>query len=160
MIKNYYIGIDPGKSGGVCVLNKFGSIEYMSKCPNTETEMSYLLEYPSSNPEKLDQNGFAIIEKVHSFKGQGVVSTFTFGKNYGTWLGILSALKIPHKEEAPQKWMKHFGSMPKEKKDRKNHLKRLAQQRYPNEKITLNIADAVMIALYNYETYNKLKESE
>ena len=42
--------------------------------------------------------------------------------------------------------MKHFGTMPKDKKDRKNHLKHLAQQRFPSVKITLATADAILLA--------------
>ncbi len=150
---NWYGGIDPGYSGGICVLNKFGQVEYICKCPNTEREMVDLLNYPlpEPTPEELDLNGFVIIEGAHSFPNQGVSSTFKFGMNYGVWIGILSALKIPYMIVSPQKWMKTFGSMPKEKKDRKNHLKRLAQHRFPSEKITLATSDAVMIALYNYE---------
>ncbi len=147
---NWYGGIDPGYSGGICVLNKFGQVEYIYKCPDTEHEMAYYLNYPTESGE-LDTNGFVVIEGAHSFPNQGVSSTFKFGMNYGTWLGILSALKIPYMIVSPQKWMKHFGSMPKEKKDRKNHLKRIGQQRFPNEKTTLATSDAVLIALYNYE---------
>ena len=44
--------------------------------------------------------------------------------------------------------MKHYGSMPKEKKDRKNHLKHLGQQRFPNIKITLKTSDAILLANY------------
>ena len=72
--------------------------------------------------------------------------------NYGEWLGILATLKIPYIQVTPSKWMKHFGSMPKIKKDRKNHLKHLAQQRFPDVDITLATADAILIANYLKET--------
>jgi len=42
--------------------------------------------------------------------------------------------------------------MPKERKDRKNHIKHLAQQRYPDVKITLATSDAMLIANYLKET--------
>jgi len=48
--------------------------------------------------------------------------------------------------------MKHYGSMPKDKTPRKNHLKHLAQQRFPKEKITLKTADAILLAVYGLET--------
>lgn len=157
---DWYGGIDPGKSGGVCILDKEGKIKFLFKCPDNEIEMANSLNNLLQSDNLFFADCFIIIEKVWAFKGQGVTSCFTFGKNFGTWLGILAALKLPHMEVPPQKWMKHYGNMPKDKKDRKNHIKRLVQQRYPNEKITLNTADAVLIALYNYETYNKLKESD
>jgi hypothetical protein len=146
-----YIGIDPGESGGVCILDKNGNVVSIEKCGDTELEMSNILKKYSR------ELCVGMLEKVHAFPGQGVVSVFSFGKNFGTWLGILSALEIPYYEVTPQKWMKYFGSMPKDKKDRKNHLKRMAQQRFPKEKITLITADAVMLAVYCYE--NELKSN-
>ena len=89
---------------------------------------------------------FCVIEKVHSMPKQGVVSTFTFGKNYGQWLGILASNGVPYKEVTPQTWMKYYGAMPKDKPKRKKYLKHLAQSLYPNIKITLKTADAVLIA--------------
>ncbi len=158
---DWYGGIDPGKGGGICILDKEGKIKFLSKFLDTEVEMaSWLNDILESNDFSLTYSLFINIEKVWAFPGQGVSSCFNFGKNFGTWLGILAALKISHKEVPPQRWMKHHGAMPKDKKDRKNHIKRLAMQRYPNEKITLATADAVLIALYNYETYNKQTESE
>ena len=49
--------------------------------------------------------------------------------------------------------MKHYGSMPKEKKDRKNYLKQLAQQMYPDHKVTLYNADAILLANYIKKTH-------
>ncbi len=102
-----------------------------------------------------DIQKFAIIESVHSMPKQGVKSVFTFGKGYGQWLGILASHEIPYTQVSPQKWMKFYGSLPKEKKDRKNHLKHLAQQRFPNLNITLATADAVLLANYLKETKKK-----
>ena len=141
------IGIDPGVSGGVALINGNDSID-VYPCPDTVGEMADLL----LEVDLLDYKTRAVIEAVHSFPGQGVSSTFKFGMNYGQWLGILAALEIPYIQVTPHKWMKHYGSMPKEKKDRKNHLKHLAQQRFPKEKITLKTADAILLAVYGMET--------
>lgn len=48
----------------------------------------------------------AIVEKVHSMPGQGVASTFKFGKGYGSLLGILAGLSIPVELVTPQAWKK------------------------------------------------------
>ena len=140
-----YIGIDPGKAGGICFLmddeiNTF-------KCPATTHDMAEELILA-----KDIRKCTAVVERVHSFPGQGVASTFNFGYNYGVWLGILSALHIPYQLCLPRKWMKFYGSMPKEKKDRKNHLKQLAQQMYPDHKVTLYNADAILLANYLKKT--------
>ena len=79
---------------------------------------------------------------------QGVKSVFTFGEGYGKWLGILAAHKIPYTQVTPKKWQKHYGALSKEKKERKNQLKHLAQQRFPEIKITLATADAILLANY------------
>ena len=144
---NVFIGIDPGKSGGVSATT--GSISVCGKCPNTPQDMVRLLRTMS----ELGDRPMCIIEAVHSMPKQGVVSTFTFGTNYGQWLGILSTLGIPYIQVSPQKWMKTYGVMPKVKKDRKNHLKHLAQQRYPDLDVTLATCDAVLLAHYCFVTY-------
>ena len=77
-------------------------------------------------------------------------SMFTFGTNYGMHLGLLASNKIPYIKSTPPVWMKSFSSMPRHKRARKNHIKQLAQQLYPNtdKPITLATSDAVLIAHY------------
>jgi len=140
-----YIGIDPGKAGGICFLMDDDIKTF--KCPATTHDMAEELILA-----KDIRKCTAVVERVHSFPGQGVASTFNFGYNYGVWLGILSALHIPYQLCLPRKWMKFYGSMPKEKKDRKNHLKQLAQQMYPDHKVTLYNADAILLANYLKKT--------
>ena len=148
MSNRIFIGIDPGIAGGIAFL--YEDTYYAKKCPNTVQDMAdevrLLKEMAGDIPV------FAMIEKVHSMPKQGVKSVFTFGMNYGEWLGILASYNIPYLQITPHKWQKHFGTQPKDKKDRKNNLKHLAQQRYPDLKITHAIADAMLIATYLKET--------
>lgn len=46
------------------------------------------------------------VEKVHAMPGQGVTSTFTFGKNFGGLLGAIAALSFPYRLVTPQAWKK------------------------------------------------------
>ena len=148
MDNRIFIGIDPGKSGGIGVI--YNDKYYVRPCPNTISEMAdELILIKEMAP---DIPMYAAIELVHSMPKQGVKSVWTFGKNYGQWLGILATLKIPYIEVTPHKWMKYFGTPKTSKKERKNHLKHLAQQRYPEIKITLKVADAMLIATYLRET--------
>ena len=146
---NLFIGIDPGKSGGVCAVS--GDMSICSKCPATIADMVALMKALLD----IDSRPMCIIEAVHSMPGQGVVSTFTFGTNYGQWIGILASLGVPYIQVTPAKWMSTYGSRPKGKTERKNHLKHLAQQRYPQLSITLATADAVLIAHYCLVTYKQ-----
>ena len=88
---------------------------------------------------------------------QGVKSMFTFGENYGHWVGVLAALKIPYNLITPIVWMKHYSPIPKDKKDRKNYLKSVAQRLYPDSHITLATADAILIAHYLMEAANPIR---
>ena len=148
MENRVFIGIDPGINGGIAII--YNDVYTVKKCPNTVQEMANELIALKDQAPNLPM--YCVIEKVHSFPGNSGRSMFTFGNNYGQWLGILATLKIPYTEVIPSKWMKHFGTMKKNKKDRKNHLKHLAQQRYPEVKITLATADAMLIAHYLKET--------
>ena len=143
-----FIGIDPGKAGGLAFL--YNDSYHVIKCPNTVQEMANKLI--QLNEIAVDVSIYAIIEHVHSFPGNSGRSMFTFGQGYGQWLGILATLKIPYITVTPHKWMKHYPAIPKDKKERKNHLKNLAQQRFPDAKITLATADAMLIANYLRET--------
>ena len=51
-------------------------------------------------------------EKSQSMPGQGVASTFQFGVGFGTILGILAALRLPHTLVHPKTWCKvmHSGT--------------------------------------------------
>tara|TARA_R100001463_G_scaffold6332_1_gene20838 strand:+ start:3373 stop:3711 length:339 start_codon:yes stop_codon:yes gene_type:complete len=102
------------------------------------------------------KNTIAIIEAVHSFPGQGVASTFKFGNNYGQWQGILSALKIPYILVSPQKWMKMYQPLPKNKTERKRRLKEIALEYHPDIKVTLDTSDAIVMAYYLKETNENL----
>ena len=137
------IGIDPGKSGGI-VFIKNHSVANAFKCPETPRDIVSLIRHETKGFRKKR----AMIEKVHSMPRDGVVSAFSFGCNYGTWLGILSAMNIPFQQVSPQKWQKYYGKLPKEKKSRKHKLKQLAFDLYPGAKNTLATADAILIGHY------------
>ena len=148
MENRVFIGIDPGISGGIAII--YNDAYSVTKCPNTIQEMADVLITLKDQAPNLPM--YCIIEKVHSMPGNSGRSMFTFGCNYGQWLGILATLRIPYVEVTPNKWVSFYGSRPKDKKDRKNHLKHLAQQRYPDVKITLATSDAMLIAHYLKET--------
>ena len=148
MENRLFIGIDPGIKGGIAFI--YDDDYHVKNTPNTVQEMAQTL---------IDMKGIApntptycCIEAVHSMPGNSGRSMFTFGTNYGQWMGILATLHIPYVLVTPHKWMSWYGSRPKNRKDRKNHLKNLAQQRFPNAKITLGTADAMLIANYLRET--------
>ena len=149
MANRVFIGIDPGVSGGIAII--YNDTYSVKKCPNTVSEMAQVIARLNGS-DVADIPKYAIVERVHSFPGNSARSMFNFGTNYGQWLGILATLKIPYILVTPHRWMQHYGSRPRDKKDRKNHLKALAQQRFPDASITLATSDAILICNYLKET--------
>lgn len=98
------IGIDPGKSGAAAIITTGDRPAPVTVADWTgEADMTCMLK----DVWLLHDVRLSVVEEVHSMPGQGVVSTFSFGKNYGWWLGLLAGLGIPTITVRPQTWMKH-----------------------------------------------------
>lgn len=141
------VGIDPGKTGAATFLSDSGDIvDVVEYAKNTEREIADAFGEHFAGTKK------AFIEKVASHPGQGVVSVFTFGSNYGFWRGLLTALKIPYETVTPGKWQRSLGCL---SKGDKNVTKAKAQQLYPHRKITHATADSILIAEYGRRVMGK-----
>lgn len=135
-----YIGVDPGKTGAVAILDDKGN--YINVLDFGQGGlMSALIDYAPVVK-------FAYLEKVHSMPGQGVVSTFSFGENFGWWQGVLGSLGIPYTTIRPQDWMKKY-SLQKSSASDKPGLE-VARSLFPEAPLCLkkhhNRADALLIA--------------
>ena len=154
-----FIGIDPGKNGGVGVINDIDRYkDYISfRCPKTSQEMA--MKLMSAIPEKVSLTDVSVyIEHVHAMPGNGVVSMFSFGQNLGQWEGILGSFELDVQYVSPRTWMNHYDCKPNmDKKERKRYLRGIAEKLFPNIKMTFNISDAVLIANYAKEIYFKNK---
>lgn len=91
------------------------------------------------------------IEKVAAMLGQGVSSTFTFGKAYGTILGIIQTLEIPRHYIMPGKWKKHYGLDKDKEKSRKRIIDLFPSSPHFKRKKDHQRAEASLIALYGAE---------
>jgi len=134
------IGIDPGKSGGIAVVDDCaGAVAF--KLDTTERDVwDTLLECRDNLNASV-----AFIEKVNAFPKQGVSSTFKFGKSYGMLIGMLVALKVRFEYVPPGVWQRNLSCL---SKGDKNVTKAKAQELFPSLKITHAIADALLIAEY------------
>jgi hypothetical protein len=167
----YFIGIDPGKSGGIAVIKTDNNIIPLKcgayKMPGTERDI-----YLFFNTICKEENVFACIEFVSAMPKQGVSSTFNFGRNYGFLRGMLVANSLSFREVTPQTWQKNMSVIKKRHKNArgeiivesntlfKNRLKQKAQNLYPNVKMTLATCDAVLIAEYLRLMYLNLRKEE
>jgi len=158
-----YVGIDPGKNGGIAWVDTIGIAGALTM-PQTVADVwtqIKLLQWPN-DPERFSPSKvFVLMEKQHAFPGQGAQSGFTFAVGYGVLLGCLAAAKLPHDLVPPQRWQKVFG-LPSLKKAgtitvKKNAHKAVAQRLFPGLKVTHATADALLIAAYCRMTYGEKK---
>jgi hypothetical protein len=148
-----YIGIDPGKQGGLVLIGDDGGVGY-SVMPATDLDLWRWFQ--AWNLE----GAVAVIEKVHAFPAQGRSSCFEFGRGYGALRMALTAACIPFETVGPRVWQPAVGVPSKKGEPKKAHKERLrakAQELFPSLLIwtephtkekQLAIADALLIAWY------------
>ena len=147
-----YIGIDPGKSGGIMVIDETGEATAY-KCPEKVLDMSILFKLIIGHtaPDNVE----LLMERVWARPGNAVRAAFTYGVNYGQWLGIAASHEIKMYTVLPNNWIKWVGcpkALPVA--DRKRWLKAKAKELYPElNKVTLATADAILITHYGKEEY-------
>lgn len=144
--KTLYIGIDPGKQGGISAITATGEPFSADKMPESAADLIATLRHIQECCDVCH----ARLERVHSSPQMGVVSAFTFGQGYGRIEASLTALQIPHDIVRPQQWQKELGCM---SKGDKNVTKTRAQSLFPAWKITHAIADSLLIAEYCRRAY-------
>lgn len=107
-----YIGIDPGKNGGIAVINdKFPKPVNIMVYKYSDDDLIDVIDVctrGSAIAVHRDEEIKCVLEKVNAMPGQGVVSMFNFGQNFGFIQGVLKAYEIPFELVPPQKWKKEF----------------------------------------------------
>lgn len=94
----YFIGIDPGKTGGLAFIHT--DPYEIHVCPmGSLPDVANLLQ-------QYTQAAICFIEKAQAMPKQGVSSMFNYGVGYGELLGALTVLKIPFVCVPPQTWTK------------------------------------------------------
>lgn len=112
-----FIGIDPGLTGGIAALDDDGIILMVDRMPVMPSpiagrkmvdgrHLAAVLRGLRQSSE-LGTRALAAVEQVGAMPKQSPVSMFAFGQTYGTALGVLGALNVPHQFVQPQKWQKH-----------------------------------------------------
>ncbi len=109
------IGIDPGASGAIVVLEDDTPIEWtlmptVKVGSASRVNASALADFICGS--EVDH---VYVELVGAMPGQGVTSMFNFGHSTGTVMGVLGALGVPHTLVTPQAWKKAAGLIGKDK---------------------------------------------
>lgn len=134
-----FIGIDPGQSGGIAVLDEQGYVIDAFKMP---TSNRLLLDAVSGILED-EHETEAVLEFVRSSPVMGQRAAFTFGWGLGGLEMALEAYCIPYSVVVPRKWQAGLG-IGKTGGD-KNITKAKAVALFPGVTVTHAIADALLI---------------
>ena len=149
------IGIDPGLSGGIAILDDlkvfdFFDMPIMSEGKKNENQLNSAQLVNIIKKHIVSANTFVIVEQVSAMPGQGVTSMFNFGQTFGSIKGICAALNLPIFYVRPAKWKKHFELI----NSSKDASRTKVIEMYPSisdrltRKKDVNKADAILIARY------------
>jgi crossover junction endodeoxyribonuclease RuvC len=148
-----FIGIDPGITGAVAIINSSTIQLIDSPIVQIKTKKKPDVAGYYQILKQFTEDSTVIVEEVHAMPGQGGVSGFNFGTAFGIWIGILAALEIPYELVSPQRWKRQMGV-----KGDKDESRTVALQLFPHLANQLNLkkhhnrADALLIAEYNHRT--------
>ena len=154
------IGIDPGLSGAIAVLEnnkvlKIFDIPVMSEGKKNKRQLnSALLVSLLRENIRNDEEIAVVVEQVNAMPGQGVTSMFNFGQTFGAIKGVCAALELPIFFVRPSKWKKHFELI----NSSKDSSRTKAIEMYPSlsnnlsKKKDVNKSDAILIARFYSDT--------
>ena len=154
------IGIDPGLSGAIAVLEnhivkKIFDMPVMSEGKKNKRQLNsaQLVELIKQNIKNKEETAI-VVEQVNAMPGQGVTSMFNFGQTFGAIKGICAALGLPIFFVRPAKWKKHFELI----NSSKDASRTKVIEMYPSisnqlsKKKDVNKSDAILIARFYSET--------
>ena len=158
------IGIDPGISGSICFFEDGKILEVIEMPVMTEGKKNkkqvngaQIYNEFSKRINSKDNEIRVVIEQVSAMPGQGVTSMFNFGQSFGILKGICSAMQLPMFFVRPARWKKYFNLI----NSQKDASRTRAIEIFPyfstqlSKKKDSNKADAILIASFYYETYQK-----
>lgn len=140
-----YIGIDPGMGGGVCHWTANGGMK-SAKMPRSIADLSVLL----NSIKERGAQPLCFLEKLQLRHDDTDGKQFRIQKllaNYEQIKTLLTVHNIPYILVHPMTWQSYLNLRVKDepKKDRKNRYKRAAGNFYPEAKVSLYNADAILL---------------
>lgn len=149
------LGVDPGKSGAIALLDsETKKLEYSKYplLPNDEIDHKALYELVTQyNPD------WIFMEKVHSVYGSSAKSNFSFGKSVGITETICFLIQKPVEMVTPKKWQNVVWSGIIKVKDAKKNSLTAVKSIFPSYNFLATersrvphdgLVDAALIAYY------------
>ena len=154
------IGIDPGLSGAIAILEgkkviKIFDMPVMAEGKKNKKQLNsaQLTNILKENASFKNEEIAVVVEQVNAMPGQGVTSMFNFGQSFGAIKGICAALNLPIFFVRPSKWKKHFELINSSKDSSRTKVIEM----YPHlsnqlsKKKDVNKSDAILIARFYCE---------
>ena len=154
------IGIDPGLSGAIAVLDdkkvlKIIDMPVMAEGKKNKKQLNsaQLVNIIKDNTKNCEE-AIVVVEQVNAMPGQGVTSMFNFGQTFGAIKGVCAALELPIFFVRPSKWKKHFELLNSSKDSSRTKVIEMypAISNQLSKKKDVNKSDAILIARFYYET--------
>jgi hypothetical protein len=153
-----FLGVDPGESGGIVLLTDDYVFSVSLSGKDNYDIRNQIESIKQLHPGMI----YCCIERVSGFiggeDGQGnkrnvasAHTTFILGESYGALDMALVCSRITRIHVLPKVWQKAMGCDKRDgesKSQHKNRIKKMVQKKHPEEKITLQTADAFMLAHY------------
>ncbi len=151
------IGIDPGVTGAIAVLNAENrSIVELVDMPTAPDRNGRKQKVSGSgiarllNPYPKDSVQRVFLERVSAMPGQGVTSMFNFGRAFGAAESAIAALSLPLSYVTPQQWKRSARLIGQHKDASRGRVLDLYPDADVRRKKDNGRADAVLIALYGH----------
>lgn len=154
------IGIDPGLSGAIGLLNNGKYVGVYDMPVVVKGGGSVKSEVDAAGLIKLlleacsEENSASVaLERVNAMPGQGVSSVFSLGDSFGCARSSVAAARLELVYVTPAKWKSHF-KLPSDKEMCRAAAIRMFPEAPLNLKKHSDRAEALLMARWLYETRN------
>lgn len=152
--RKLFIAVDPGVNGGIAArfpATATNSRPHVVACrwPG-EADAVALVKELAEFAKTENVPAEAVIELVGGYiKGHSTPGSamFNFGKNFGFWSATFLCSEIPLRLIRPQAWQKGLNIKASDK-NRKKALKEIAAKLFPDLRVSLQTADALLLLDY------------
>lgn len=112
----YFIGVDPGLSGAVAILDQAGGLVLLEDLPTVANGSGRAKVTRRVDPAGLarlllpygDRAALGVLESVSARPGQGVSSVFSLGDTFGAVRAVLACTGVSVALVSPAEWKRHY----------------------------------------------------